>query len=137
MYRYEENKDYYDSLRRQTDHFRRSIRIDIDRQLEKDAEAGNIEKANKLLEAIETETPCILYKDHQRGAVIIPRLRLIVKMYPGREFTCHLCSPQEFQNQVKALYVIYPLIDYAPKQLVQSAFTIAMSRLKILSPTKV
>ncbi len=136
MYRYEENKEYYDSLRQQTDEFRRSIRIDINRQLKADAESGNIEKAKILLQAIETATPCILYKDHQRGAVVIPRLLLIVKMFPGSKFTCHLCSPQEFQNQVKSLYVIYPHIDFAPKQLVQSAFSIAISYLKAGTPTK-
>jgi hypothetical protein len=135
MYRYEENKEYYDSLRRQTDEFRRSLKIDINRQLKADAESNDQvvrDKANTLLQAIETNTPCILYQDHERGAVILPKLRLIVKMFPGKRFTTHLCTPQEFQNHVKALYVIYPSIDYAPNQLVRSALTIALSKLSIL-----
>jgi hypothetical protein len=121
-------REFHDSTRRQTDQFKSSLTIDINKQLLYDSLVGEGQKAEKLIDAISQNTPFILYQDGQRFAVVIPKMKIITTFYP-KDCTVEILDEKQFQNRVKMLYVAYPSFEYPTLKLLRDIITSVMTQL--------
>lgn len=119
-------KEFHSSVKGGSDQFKKwakeSAEINIDKQLAYDEFTGDNKNAALIVEAITNNQPFMLYADHKRACVIIPKINSIITIFPGSNSQSEILTPRQFQNRVKMLYVTYPNFDYPPFGVLKSAF---------------
>lgn len=107
-----------------------TLTIDINKQLAYDAQRGGGEKAQKVLEAITTNSPFMLYQDPKHSCLVLPKFKAIITIFPGSQHTVEMLNEKQFQNRVKQAYVIYPYFEFPCLEILRAALKMILASTK-------